>query len=293
MESFFVFVTRFMIQISQDVIDAVSTGFNVPSKPQLLTDVQRICAQDEPDMGELSDVIAHDIGLSSAILKTINSPSFGMNRAISDIQQAVMLLGFNAVSTLVAGILIKQSFKGEAAISFERLWDNASLVADTMVYIGKNIEHKIPPENLYTTGLFHDCGIAAMSMKYTDYRNTLIEANQREDIRLVELEDQRYASNHAIVGYFITSAWAIPRDICQVVLQHHSRDFLDQKQDSYAKMVYSTLKVADNIVNNLKRRHDTTDWAHIKDKCFEQLGIMEHDYLDLLEDIDEQWNAAF
>lgn len=282
-----------MIQISQEVIDSVSRGFNVPSKPQLLADVQRICAQDEPDMGALSTVIASDIGLSSAILKTINSPSFGMNRAVSDIQQAVMLLGFNAVSTLVAGILIKQSFKGEAAISFERLWDNATLVAEAMVYIGKNIEHKIPPENLYTTGLFHDCGIAAMSMRYADYRATLIEANTNDELCLVDLENQRYASNHAIVGYFITSAWAIPRDICQVVLQSHSRDFLDQKQDSYAKLVFSTLKVADNIVNRLKRGHDTTDWPYVREKCFQQLGIMEHDYLDLIEDIDEQWNAAY
>lgn len=282
-----------MIQISQEVIDAVSSGFKVPSQPQILIDIQKICASDDPDMGELADVIATDMGLASAILKTINSPSFGMNRAISDIQQAVMLLGFNAVSTLVAGILIKQSFKGEAAISFERLWDNASLVADTMVYIGKNIEHKIPPENLYTTGLFHDCGIAAMSMRYPDYRETLIEANALEDTCLIELENQRYASNHAIVGYFITSAWAIPRDICQVVLQHHSRDFLSQNQDSYAKLVFATLKVADNIVNKLKRRHDTTDWLHIQEQCFETLGIMEHDYQDLMEDIDERWNAAF
>ena len=132
-----------MIQISQEVIDTVSQGFNVPSKPVVLTEVQRICASEEPDMNELADIIAHDMGLASAILKTINSPSFGMNRVVSDIQQAVMLLGFNAVSTLVAGILIKQSFKGDAAISFERLWDNASLVAETMVYIGKNIELRL------------------------------------------------------------------------------------------------------------------------------------------------------
>lgn len=282
-----------MIQISQEVIDSVASGFNVPSQPQILIDIQKICASDDPDMGDLADTIATDMGLASAILKTINSPSFGMNRAISDIQQAVMLLGFNAVSTLVAGILIKQSFTGEAAISFERLWDNASLVADTMVFIGKNIEHKIPLENLYTTGLFHDCGIAAMSMRYDNYRDTLVEANSAEEICLVELEDQRYGSNHAIVGYFITSAWAIPRDICQVVLQHHARDFLDQKQDHYAKMVYATLKIADNIVNKLKRRHDTTDWPHVRDKCFDTLGITDHEYQDLLEDIDESWNAAF
>lgn len=281
-----------MIQISQQVIDSVSHGFKVPSKPQVLADIQAICASEEPDMAALSDAIAHDMGLSSAILKTINSPAFGMNRAISDIQQAVMLLGFNAVSTLVASILIKQSFSGDAAISFERLWDNATLVAETMVYIGQNIEHKIPPENLYTTGLFHDCGIAAMSMKYPDYRATLVEANDNPHVLLVDLEDQRYISNHAIVGYFITSAWSLPKDICRVVLQHHDVGFLDENHDHYSKLVYATLKVADNIVNKLKRGGDTTEWAQISGKCYDCLGITDLDYADLVEDIDERWNAS-
>lgn len=280
-----------MIQISQQVIDNVSQGFKVPSKPQVLADIQQICAADEPDMQQLSTLIAHDMGLSSAILKTINSPAFGMNRCISDIQQAVMLLGFSAVSTLVAGILIKQSFTGKAAIKFERLWDSATLVAETMVYIGQNIEHKIPPENLYTTGLFHDCGIAAMSMKYDDYRDTLMEANNDQAVYLIDLEDQRYGCNHAIVGYFITSAWAIPRDICQVVLQHHDSDFLRADNDYNSKLVYATLKLADNIVNKLKRGQDTDDWPLVADACFDTLGITDLDYADLLEDIEERWNV--
>ena len=136
-----------MISITQDVIDHVSEGFSIPSMPDILIEVQRICADPDGELADLATLISADIGLSSAILKTINSPLYGMNRAISDIGQAVMLLGMGSVSTLISGILIKQSFQGEAAIRFERLWDNASLVAETMVFIGQNIEDKIPPEN--------------------------------------------------------------------------------------------------------------------------------------------------
>jgi len=119
-----------MISITQDVISYVTEGFTVPSMPKILTEVQKICADEEGSITDLATLVSSDIGLSSAILKTINSPIYGMNRAISDINQAVMLLGMGSVATLISGILIKQSFQGESAIRFERLWDNSSLVAD-------------------------------------------------------------------------------------------------------------------------------------------------------------------
>jgi len=244
-----------MISITQGVIDHVSEGFSIPSMPDILIKVQKICADPDGEIADLATLIATDIGLSSAILKTINSPLYGMNRAISDIGQAVMLLGMGSVSTLIAGILIKQSFKGEAAIRFERLWDNATLVAETMVFIGQNIDNKIPPENLYTAGLFHDCGIAAMSMRYTDtYLETLLLANEDHSKTQAEHENELHNCNHAIVGYFIASGWKLPRDICQVILNHHEEDFLARNKNHMENLVFATLKIADNMVSSLKRR---------------------------------------
>lgn len=279
-----------MISITQDVIDHVSEGFSIPSMPEILLEVQRICADDNGEISDLASLITTDMGLSSAILKTINSPLYGMNRAISDISQAVMLLGMNSVSTLISGILIKQSFQGKAAIRFERLWDNATLVAETMVYIGQNIEDKIPPENLYTAGLFHDCGIAAMSMRFSStYLETLLLANEDHSKSQVEHEETRHNCNHAVAGYFIAAGWKLPRDICQVILNHHEADFLKSKKHQMENLVYATLKTADNVVSSLKRRQDIEGWQDIKEMCFETLGIDDDIYQDLCEDLEELW----
>ncbi|OUS40021.1 hypothetical protein A9R00_08160 [Oleispira antarctica] len=279
-----------MISITQDVIDHVSEGFSIPSMPDILIEVQRICADPDGDIADLAHVITTDIGLSSAILKTINSPLYGMNRAISDIGQAVMLLGMGSVSTLISGILIKQSFQGEAAIRFERLWENASLVAETMVYIGQNIEDKIPPENLYTAGLFHDCGIAAMSMKFTStYLETLLLANEDHSKTQVEHENERHQSNHAVVGYFIAAGWKLPKDICQVILNHHEFDFLTRNKSHMENLVYATLKIADNMVNSLKRRQNIQGWGEVRESCYIELGINEDIYQDLSENLEELW----
>ncbi|NRB79674.1 MAG: HDOD domain-containing protein [Saccharospirillaceae bacterium] len=252
--------------------------------PETLIKVQDICNDKNGNITDLSALIASDIGLSSSILKTINSPIYGMNRTISDISQAVMLMGMDSASTLISGILIKQSFKGDSAINFERLWDNASLVAQTMVFIGQNINDKIPPENLYTAGLFHDCGIAAMSMRYTStYLDTLLLANEDYSKNQVEHEDRIHGTNHAIMGYFIASGWKLPRDICVVILNHHEQDFLDINKHHNENLMYATLKVADNMLSNIKRGQNINGWNEIRDKCFDQLGIHEDQYHDLGE----------
>lgn len=279
-----------MITITQDVIDHVSEGFSIPSMPDILIEVQRICADPDGELADLARVISTDIGLSSTILKTINSPLYGMNRAISDIAQAVMLLGMGSVSTLISGILIKQSFQGEAAIRFERLWDNASLVAETMVFIGQNIEDKIPPENLYTAGLFHDCGIAAMSMRFTaTYLETLLAANEDHSKTQVQYENEFHKSNHAVVGYFIASGWKLPKDICQVILNHHEYDFLQRNKSHMENLVYATLKIADNMVSSLKRRQNIQGWDEVRESCYIELGINEDIYQDLCENLEELW----
>ncbi|WP_430460661.1 HDOD domain-containing protein [Thalassolituus sp. LLYu03] len=277
-----------MIALTPELTDRIGRGFVVPSKPQILVDIQQLIDDPQGDISQLARLISRDIGLSSAILKTINSPVYGMSRTISDIQQAVMLLGARSVGTLVTALLLRKGFKGRAAISYERLWDNSTMVAETMVFIGQTIKDKIPAENLYSTGLFHDCGIAAMSQKYPDYRETLQLANQDYEHNPVSLEDERYQCNHAQVGYFIASSWSLPADICRVVLTHHEEDFLDHYMDDPVSLIWAALKVADNMVNSIRRDCNLTDWSRIKHGCFEALGMTEMDYLDLMEDREQQ-----
>ena len=72
---------------------SVVSSFQVPVKPEILTEMQNMMDEDEPYIEEISALISNDVGLSAAILKIINAPFYGMNRRISEIKQAVMMLG--------------------------------------------------------------------------------------------------------------------------------------------------------------------------------------------------------
>ncbi|ASP40283.1 hypothetical protein CHH28_17075 [Bacterioplanes sanyensis] len=277
-----------MVNLDDDYLTELKHSFFIPSPPDLLTQAQAICQSDDPDLSLLADLIGKDLGLSSAVLKTINSPMFGMTRSISDARQAVMMLGLDSTTTILAAVLLKQAFKGKSAISFERLWEEATDVAEMMVYIGSRIKDTIPQENLYTTGLFHDCGIAAMAMKFHDsYLDCIKAANSDNEESLALYEDQYYNTSHPVVGFLVANTWRLPTDICHVILNHHNLEYLSYNDDVSENLLLAVLKLADNIQMQIKFSKDDHHWQAYKQQYFEQLGIGEYDYLDIYEELIE------
>ena len=167
-----------MFNLDDKKMASVVSSFQIPVKPQILTDIQALLDNAEPDLGRIAVLIASDVGLSSAILKIINSPFYGMNRNISEIKQAVMMLGLKTINSLVTSLLLKSAFQGKACISLERFWDDSLDVANAMAFIGNKVKNEIPVDMLYTIGLFHNCGIPLLALRFDDYKSILIEANR-------------------------------------------------------------------------------------------------------------------
>ncbi len=277
-----------MLNLDEKKISAGVSGFQVPVKPEILTSIDKLMAENEPDIDKIAALISSDVGLSASILKIINSPMYGMNRGISKIKQAVMMLGLKTINSLVTAILLKQSFSGKSSISLERFWDDANDIANAMIFIGNKVKTKIPVEMLYTIGLFHDCGIPLLALKYEDYKDVLIEANG-SDNSFITVEEKHYQTNHAVLGYYISSSWHLPKEICQLILQHHDNRYLHSDVDYEYKIAFAALKAAENMVERAKRFNYSKGWQESEELILDVLGISVVDYADLDADFSESF----
>jgi HD-like signal output (HDOD) protein len=275
-----------LINIDEEKISAVVSGFQVPVKPEVLASIDQLMAKKEPDIEKIADLILRDVGLSASILKIINSPLYGMNRKISKIKQAVMMLGLKTISSLVTATLLRQSFSGKSSISLERFWDDANEIANAMIFIGRKVKTKMPVEMLYTIGLFHNCGIPLLAVKYENYKNVLIEANTSGE-NFTAVEERHYQTNHAVLGYFISSSWHLPKEICQLILQHHDNRYLLSNVGDEYKIAFATLKAAENMVERTKRFNYAAGWQESEKLILNVLGISTFDYADIEEDYTE------
>ncbi|GAA6204127.1 MULTISPECIES: HDOD domain-containing protein [Thalassotalea] len=274
-----------MLTIDDKVIADIGRGFSVPAQPELLLKLQSLMAEDDPDINVIADTIAQDVAVSATVLKTINSPVYGLARSIADIHKAARYIGVNGILSLVTNTLIKRSFKqNDCGIALEEFWTNASNIANTNVFIGKSIKQPLSSDKLFSIGLFHDCGIPVMAMKYDDYTETYEHAMKTPSETLTSIEESIYQVNHATLGYYVASSWRLPKDICQLILCHHDRTFLNILTNQSEQYYFATLKMAENIVHNHKHFRDASDWAYLQDSIFTLLDIDEEDYQDLLED---------
>lgn len=272
-----------------ELVDNAFDGFHIPSKPDILTQIEDILREEEPDMMAIADLVASDIGVSSVVLKTINAPFYGMRRTISEIKQAVLLLGIEVIRALVVGVILRRAYDKPSCISLDRFWDNTTDVANTMVFIGNRIKERVPLESLYTMGLFQNCAIPAFAIKYSNYKDVLAYIDDREAVNVTAIEDKLYKTNHAVMGYYIANSWGLPKGICKVILNHHNLDYLNTELNEELRLLYATLKVGENVVNKVRRFKNTADWAYIGQDAMDILNIGNEELEDIEDDIGEMF----
>jgi len=277
-------VTFMTIELSDEQIRSVLQGISVPPQPQIMVDLQMEQVMPDPDLHAIARLISQDPGLSGALLKTVNSPFFGLANRIASIQQAVNLLGCRSVINLINAQSIRGELSDAAIVTLNRFWDTAQDVAMTSLSLAKRIGHPAPDE-AYTLGLFHNCGIPLMLTRFPSYMGVLEEAYASASVqtRVTDIENRVLSTNHAVVGYFVARSWKLPVHLCEAIANHHNALalFEDECSDPQIKTLLAILKMAEHICachRVLGDQPDDHEWSAVAQHVLEYVGLSEYDF---------------
>lgn len=70
---------------------------SIPMLPETVQKVEAVYNNPDSDMSEMADAIKQDPVVTAYILRTANSPMYGLSRTVTDVAQAVSLLGKDVV----------------------------------------------------------------------------------------------------------------------------------------------------------------------------------------------------
>lgn len=269
---------------------AMVGGIDIPVRPVVLQKIMELQGKGDYDLAEIAKAISSDVSLSAGVLKTVNSPLFGLKNKISSIQQATSLLGINNVMNLVISISLRLEVKGNFNKAVERFWDTANDVALISAGLAKNLSTAAPDE-AYTLGLFHDCGIPLLMLKDDGYINVLKQANSTFEKNFTEVEDEAMSTNHTIVGFYVAKSWRIPERIRMGILNHHEPDMLSSNDHGLNNLI-ATLKMAEAISHAARRVSDHPEWERIQEYVLGFLDLDLSEFSELKEEMIERLNEA-
>jgi HD-like signal output (HDOD) protein len=200
--------------------DQIVQEIGIPPCPATLTRLLRETRVDDPDFRRIGQLIGGDVALASAILKIANSPFYGLRAKAASVQQALTLLGLNAVTQLVTGLLLRQAFSRATGPGMERYWKNSmaiSLISAMLCRETAGGDAGIA----CTFGLFRDCGMAVMLQKFPNYTDILDGAALASGEPVHAIENERYSIDHARIGDRLARSWQLPESLCFAILHHH------------------------------------------------------------------------
>jgi HD-like signal output (HDOD) protein len=257
----------------------------------MLARIIRIVHDPDTSIMDLKKTIDIDPSLTTNILKRANSAYYEIDRKVSDIMDAIILIGLDGIRELALNQKVFELFrsKDHRSNGYRRssLWTHCVSVA----LCGKMIhrrEFKKPGHDIYTAGLLHDIGIIILEQFIGDDFLKITEAVMKgtENQQFVESEILGYS--HVEVGQRLLMNWNFPEFICTAAGSAENPEQSGQEGDSIADILfishYMCQKRAIGYVEMPKI--DVT----IYQRCLDRLHLDEQSIDILMDDVESQIN---
>jgi HD-like signal output (HDOD) protein len=271
-------------------------NLGIPPCPKILIDLTAEARKEEPNYHYIEKLISADVGLSAALIKTINSPFYGIRNKVSSVIQAVHLLGLAHLSLMVMGMALRNVLKMEGQVEMERFWDGSGKVAIISSYIAgrlpyisyEHMRRTIDKDEAYTFGLFQDCGIPIMLSQHAHYKDTLKRANSNSEQKFTDIEDLEFGQNHAKIGQVLAQSWGLPESMYQAIRCHHEHAALSnntcQLSDQSKDYIALTL-LAERAIQVITGLSQTSEWPKGREWVMQHFGITDNDFVAIINGI--------
>jgi HD-like signal output (HDOD) protein len=211
---------------------------------------------------------------------------------VQSVKQALAILGLRSVTNIVT-LLALQKALGTGGVALDRFWDRTNYHAIACARLARELK-AAPPDGAYTFGLFNDCGIPILVLRFPDYKETLSQANSSER-PFVDIENERHSTSHTAVGAILARNWQLPELIYKAIREHHSAELLyEETSEELGEIgaLRAISLVADFAVNDFLHARQEAEWTLHGQQAIGYLGVSESELAELKSDLADELEEA-
>ena len=148
-------------RVEQELIKRISSSPQLPTLPVIGMKVLELTRREDVSVPEIANVIMTDPALAAKILKTVNSPFYGLTKQVATVSGALVILGLQAAKTLALGFTLLSNLrsrdKGDAGFDHTAFWKRCTYSAVASRVIARRMSI-IQQEEAFLAGLMANVG---------------------------------------------------------------------------------------------------------------------------------------
>jgi HD-like signal output (HDOD) protein len=195
-----------------------------PTVPTLYLEVLSALRSPNSTTEQVGAIIAKDMAMMTKLLQVLNSACFGLPRRISNPAEAVGILGFEAVKSMVMAIKLLNQYDKIKPVYFsiDRLWRHSTEVgraSKQLVLLQTN--DSALAEAAFTAGLMHDIGKIVLAANFDEQYRGAQSLAAKQKLPGEEVEREIFGAGHGEIGAYLLGLWGMPLDLLEVAAYHH------------------------------------------------------------------------
>jgi HD-like signal output (HDOD) protein len=197
---------------------------NLPSIPKIMFDVTRLLNNPRTTTSELVQLIGKDQGLTTKILSIANSPLYGLQRKVSSLEFALIVLGFKEIGDIVIAISMADAvkMKAEDKFNFMDFWTHSMIVGAGAKGLAQTLGLYDLASDAFVAGTLHDLGSQLIFRYFSKEYDNLLQAQIDGLEDHLNLEYSLIGMSHQEIGRFLAEKWNLPKELCEVMQFHHT-----------------------------------------------------------------------
>ena len=226
----------------EQILEIVANSDSLPTLSTVASKLISVTADDNSTVKEIAELISMDISISTKILKIVNSTFYSFPQKIGTVQQAVSILGRNAVRNLVLSFSFLKVVPDDEkeVFDYERFWEQSLAAGVSAKLIMKNVSSE-KTEEIFVAGLLQNIGELFLARCFPQKYEKVISLMANNEMSLVAAETSVFGTDHTFIGSQMASKWGFPQSLYECIAHHHSPDDYegsDKKIKTYISVIY-------------------------------------------------------
>jgi putative nucleotidyltransferase with HDIG domain len=218
--------------MSDSVRELVGRIRTFPTLPSIYLEVVNALKDPNATTADVGAIIAKDMAMTTKLIQVLNSAYFGLPRSITDPTEAVGILGFETVKSLIISLKLLSQYDKVKPVYFsiDNIWRHSINVARTarvMALLETNDTHC--SSTAYTAGLMHDLGKVIIAANFDDEYKRAHAAARKQQMPLWAAEKAIFGATHGEIGAYLLALWGLSPEVVKVAALHHHAFRSDDK----------------------------------------------------------------
>lgn len=208
--------------VQHSMLDKITmTIGELPASPAIVSAIMGITADLNASVEDLGEVLAADPTLTAKVLKLSNSSFYGRSRSVSSIKEAILILGFYTLRSLVIASSTHSIYQRKDNAQFsQKLWSHSLASGMASRLVARQIRHP-RIEEIFIAGLLHDIGKIILGQKLMAVYDNIVKEVERSGRGFQTIELEKLGFDHTLVGATVLKKWNFPKELVDGVQLHH------------------------------------------------------------------------